>query len=185
MNGCKSPSSHRGASSRTYDDFISNHFSINYLYKTAGAGSTALVRGPALFGRFGRLGGLGLLELFLGTGGVAVLAGLKLAVPGANLLFDFLGDQIDRRVEVRLEILRVKVRAGPGQFDGTLEFLVGQLADVVLDDNTCVDGIPVELPEFFELVDDMRLNRVGHLDVVGRQNQFHDPNVLPFRRKIQ
>src|SRR5438093_13262332 len=85
-----------------------------------------------------------------GAGGFGVLAGFVFVVPFADLLLDFLGDQVNRRVEVALPILRKQVRSRHGEAHGTGELLFRSLSVVVLQGHSGINGEAVEMVELVE-----------------------------------
>ena len=60
-----------------------------------------------------------------GTRAQRVFAGLVFVVPFAQLLFQFLGDQVNRRVEIALAILGEQIGTGDGKADRTGELPFG------------------------------------------------------------
>src|SRR5262249_36860422 len=120
-----------------------------------------------------------------GAGGLGVFAGFVFALALADLLLDFLGDQIDRGVEVAFSVLRKEVRSGNGEPHGTVELLFGRFPMVMFEGHTSVKGEAVEVVEFVDSRHDMVLDGFGKRYVVGRENQFHERMMVSTREKSQ
>jgi hypothetical protein len=56
---------------------------------------------------------------------------------------------------------------------------------VVFEGHPRINGAPVKMVEFLQLLQDMFLDGPGQGDVVRRQNQFHDSMMQPAGGEIQ
>src|SRR5882724_10562385 len=74
-----------------------------------------------------------LLPRALGVGGHLMFAGLMLIVAFPNLLFDFLGDDVNCSIKIAFDIFREQVGAAEIQADGTGELLFGGARVVVFE----------------------------------------------------
>ena len=111
---------------------------------------------------------------------------LGLAAAFADLLLDFLGDEIDRRVEVSFAILGKKIRTAHAQSDGAGERPFRNAIVVVFEGDACVNGSLVEVIQLFNLGDDVVLDGLGQCYAVRNENQFHTvPMMRPGIGKIQ
>jgi hypothetical protein len=114
-----------------------------------------------------------------------VFPGLKFVVALPDLLFDFFGDLVDRRVQIALDILGKEVGTAHGQPDGTTELLSQDARVVVLEGDTRVNGTLVEVVELLQPGQDVIFNGLGQRYVVRRKNQLHEQKMQPEDDKIQ
>ena len=106
----------------------------------------------------------------LAPGGLLVLPSLVFVMPLADLLFDLLGDQINRGIEISFDILSEQVRAGQRQAQGTGKLPVGRFGLVVLQCHAGADSKPIQVLQFIDSADNVIFNgfRQGH--VMGRKD---------------
>lgn len=108
-------------------------------------------------------------------GSLFVSASFVLVVALADLLFDFLGHEIDGGVEVGFKILSVKIRAGHVKEHGALELAVRRLGCIMFKDHTGIDCETVQACQLIEARNNVVLDGLGERHVVWRNNQFHQP----------
>ena len=99
--------------------------------------------------------------------------GFELIVTFAELLLDFLGDQIHGGIEVVFRILGEKVGAGNGQTNRAGELLFGRLELVEFKNDAGINRIPIHVFQLVDAGNDVVFHGFGHGDVVRRENQFH------------
>ena len=68
-----------------------------------------------------------------GAGRLGVFARLVFAVPFADLLFDFFGDQVDRGIKIAFEIFRKEVRSRERQANRAAKLAFGGLGMIMLE----------------------------------------------------
>jgi hypothetical protein len=105
--------------------------------------------------------------------GLGMFAGLVLVMAFAELLFEFLGDQIDGGVEITFGIFGIEIGSWHGQAHGTGELLFGSAFAVQFECDADINGAMVEVIEFFDPRHEMIFDGFGECQVMGRQNQFH------------
>ncbi len=116
--------------------------------------------------------------LELGADGLLVFTGLVFVVPLANLLFDLLGDEVNRRVQVVLVILCKKVRAADAEPNGATKLPFRSARVVVLNRDASINRPPVQAGELLNLFDHMVFDGLGHGQIVRRENQLHIGNMM-------
>ncbi len=102
-----------------------------------------------------------------------MLSRLSLVMPLAKLLFDFLGNDINRRVKVGLHILRKKVRSGERNSHRTGKLAVGCFGLVVLQRYTDVGCVLIKMIQLINAGDEMIFDCFGQRQVVSRKDQIH------------
>lgn len=114
-----------------------------------------------------------------------MFAGLVLVVALANLLLDLLRDQVNRSVEIALDIFGKEVRTRHRQAHGTGKLPLRRLGLIALERDARIDGKAVKMLEFVNPADNVRFNRSGQSHIVSRKDQVHASMVHPMADKIQ
>src|SRR5690349_5957799 len=125
------------------------------------------------------------LALAFHPGGFGMFAGFVFALTFANLLLDFLGDEVNRGVKVAFSILRKEVGTGYGKPHGAAELSFGRFSMVVLECYARINGETVKVVKLVDAGDDVVLDRFGQGQIVRRKNQFHGGMMVSTGRKIQ
>jgi len=126
-----------------------------------------------------------LLAFALGARGDLVLAGLPFVVALADLLLDFFGYAVNRRVQIAFDVLREEVGAAHRQTDRTTELLSQDARVVVFKGDARVNGALIEVIKLLQPVQDVILNGFGQRYIVCRKNQLHGQKMQPAGNKIQ
>jgi len=114
-----------------------------------------------------------------------MLASLVLIMALADLLLDFLGDQVDGGVKVLFEIFRKQVRAGKRESYRTGKLPLGRFGLVMFERDPRVDGTPVQVLQFVDSADNVIFNGFSQSHVMGREDQVHNNRMQPIGDKIQ
>ncbi len=115
------------------------------------------------------------------TAAGGVIARLEFAVALAQLLFDLLGHQIHRRVQVALAILRVEVRPRHRQADGAGKLALRPFEVVVFQRHVRAGAIVIQMLQFFDAGKDVIFDGFGQSDIVWYQNELHTRQCAPSR----
>ena len=114
-----------------------------------------------------------------------MLARGAFAVAFADLLFDFFGDLVNGRIQIAFNVFGIQIGSAQAQADRAGELFSGGAGMVVFQRYARVNGAPVKMVEFLDLVQDVIFDGPGQGDVVRRENQFHGVKMQPGVKKIQ
>lgn len=110
---------------------------------------------------------------------------LGLAVPLANLAFNFFGDLVYGGIEIRVTIFGEEIWSAHAESHGAGERFFRDALVVVFQDDPGVYGALVEMIELFNFGNQMIFDGLGERHTVRNQNQFHERMVLRANAKIQ
>jgi hypothetical protein len=114
-----------------------------------------------------------------------VLLRLAFVLPGADLLRDFFGDAVNRRIQIAFDILGEQIRPAHAQADGATELFFGDAGVIVFEGHARIHGAPVKMVELHQAGEDVVFNGLGQRYVVRRKYQFHITKMQPMVGKIQ
>ena len=97
----------------------------------------------------------------------------RLLVAFPDLLFDFLCDPVNRRIQIAFAILGKQIGAAHAQAHGTTELFLRRARVVVLQGDPGVHGALVKMVEFLQPAEHMIFDGFGQGDIMRRKNQFH------------
>ena len=112
--------------------------------------------------------GLGFLNQALSLGWFTGPLGLFLTMLFADLLLDFLGDEIDGGVEIVFRVLAVKIRTPDPEPNGTLELFFGRFGVVVFEAHPGIDSPAIKMLQFVNSAENVIFDGLGQFDIVGR-----------------
>tara|TARA_A100001037_G_scaffold255369_1_gene240924 strand:+ start:62 stop:511 length:450 start_codon:yes stop_codon:yes gene_type:complete len=112
--------------------------------------------------------GLRFLNQALSLGWFAGPLGLFLTMLFADLLLDFLGDEIDGGVEIVFRVLGVKIRTPDPEPNGTLELFFGRFGVVVFEAHPGIDSPAIKMLQFVNSAENVIFDGLGQFDIVGR-----------------
>jgi len=112
-----------------------------------------------------------------------MLPGLVFALAFSQLLLDFLAHQVDRRIQITLDILRKKIRPGQRNADRAAKLAFERFGLIVLEHYPNARRKRIQMLQLFDPAGQMVVNGLGQSDVVSRKNHIHGNSMLPVSKK--
>ncbi len=126
-----------------------------------------------------------LLPCLFCTRGLFVFSSQIFVLSLSDLLFDFLGDQVDGGVEVIFNVFCKKVGTRESQAKRTGELLLGRLGFVMFKSDSSIDGIAIQMRQLLYFADDVIFDGLGEGYIVRRKDQVHELTMGSECNKIQ
>ncbi len=114
-----------------------------------------------------------------------MFAGLMLIVAFSNLLFDFLGDDVNCSIKIAFDIFREQVGAAEIEADGTGKLLFGGAGVVVFEGDAGINSELIEVLEFINPTEDVVFDSFSQGYVMRRKDQVHSVMMVANTKKIQ